>query len=565
MTATKPRRVSRGTRDAATKYAEQVLAGRVVTGKLVKLACQRHLKDLKAGRFVWDLAALEHVVNYFRDVLRLNGGDHEGKPFVLQPWQVFIVGSLFAWKRKDGTRRFRTAYLEIGKGNGKSPLAAGVGMYMLTADGEARAEVYAAAAKQDQAMILFRDAVAMVDQSPALAKRILKSGVEPVWNLAYHESGSFFRPIASDKAQSGPRPHCALLDEIHEHENDVVVSLMRAGTKGRRQALLLEITNSGWDQNSICWQHHDYSERVLRGTKQDDEWFAYVCGLDLEGGDDWRDEKVWPKANPNLGVSVPLEYVRRQVREAEGMPAQQSLVKRLNFCIWTQQSDPWLEMEVWDKNAGAVTPTPGQLCFAGLDLSSTTDTSALALIFPRPDGLDVVMRFWIPRDNLRKAIERDKVPYDQWEREGLVTSTAGNVIDYNFIRSEIQTLATQYQIKELAFDPYNARQLATDLMGDGLTMVEIRQGYLSLSPPMKELEKRLLEGTVRHGGNPVLRTQVGNVAVMLDPAGNKKMAKNKSTGRIDGPAALVNAMARVIVHPPEQSTSWLLTTIPRGN
>jgi phage terminase large subunit-like protein len=323
--------------DPATRYAHDVVSGKVLAGRLVRLACERHLRDLKRKDIVWDLAKAKRAIGFFADVLRLNGGDFEGRPFLLQPWQAFIVGSLFGWYALDGTRRFRVAYVEIGKGNGKSPLAAGIGHYMLEADGEARAEVYAAASKKDQAMILFRDAVAMYDQSPALNTRLTPSGGNPVWQLTNLRTGSFFKPIASDNAQSGPRPHCGLIDELHEHTDDIVVNMMRAGTKGRRQALIFEITNSGYDRHSVCRQHHDLSERVLEAASEkaadgnNDAWFAYVCGLDLCADcrtngktqgcrqcDDWQDERVWQKANPNLGVSVPLKYCASRSRKRSG-------------------------------------------------------------------------------------------------------------------------------------------------------------------------------------------------------------------------------------------------------
>lgn len=575
-TATRPKRSSgkrsstptrRPPTDPVARYAEHVVAGKIVAGRLVRLACERHLRDIETGHergLTWDRAAADYVIRFFRDALRLNGGDFEGKPFVLEPWQVFIVGSLFGWKREDGYRRFRTAYLEIGKGNGKSPLAAGTGILMLTADGEARAEVYAAAAKKDQAQILFRDAVAMVDQSPALTKRIDKSGGKPVWNLAYLKTSSFFRPIASDDAQSGPRPHCALLDEIHEHDSANVVDLMRAGTKGRRQPLMFEITNSGWDRQSVCWRHHEYSRQILEGSLPDDEWFAYVCGLDEK--DDWRDEKVWVKANPNLGVSITHDYLRRQVREAEGMPAQQSVVKRLNFCEWTEQSERWIESEVWDKNGEPVDETAliGRECYAGLDLSTTTDISGLVLVFPLDDGTFALLpRFWVPKANAKRMAQRsqrDRVSYEQWIHDGLIEATEGDVIDYTVIRARIGELAERHVIRELVYDRFNATQLITQLGDDGLTVVPFGQGFVSMSAPTKEMEKILKEGKVRHGNHPVLTWMAGNVAVLQDPAGNLKPAKNKSSGRIDGIVAAIMGLGRAIVQPkaPEGPSVWVM-------
>lgn len=575
--ATRPKRSSRPVgalpRDPVTRYAEAVIAGRILAGRLVRLACERHLRDLveaPARGLAWDVAAVSRVVRFFRQVLRLNGGEHEGKPFELERWQVFIEGSLFGWKRADGTRRYRTAYLEIAKGNGKSPLAAGTGIYMLMADREARAEVYAAAAKKDQAMILFRDAVAMVDQSPALAKRVVKSGGNPVWNLSAPATGSFFRPIASDDAQSGPRPHCALLDEIHEHDDATVVDLMRAGSKGRRQALFFEITNSGWDQQSVCWRHHDYSVQVLEGTLSDDEWFSYVCGLDI--GDDWRNEKVWPKANPNLGVSITRDYLRRQVREAEGMPAQQAVVRRLNFCEWTEMAERWIEQEVWDRNAAEVQLPEllGRRCFAGLDLSSTEDMCAFVLIFPADDGsYDVVPTFWMPEANARRRREQDRVPYDVWQRGGHLVLTHGNIVDQDAIKQVVLESAERYRLRDVAFDRWNSSKLVTELQDewgekdddeDGPRMVQFGQGYASMSAPTKELERLLLAGRIRHGRHPVLSWNAANVTVTQDAAENRKPVKVSRRKRIDGVVALIMAVGRAMVAPapPPPADVWVI-------
>ena len=282
-------------------------------------------------------------------MLKLNGGDYEGKPFELLPWQKFIVGSLFGWQGIDGYRRFRVAYVETAKGSGKSPLAAGIGMKGLVADNEPRAEIYSAATKKDQAMILFRDAVAMVDQSPELSKRLTKSGTgERCWNLAYMAQGAFFRPISSDDGQSGPRPHIGLIDELHEHKTNTVVEMMRAGTKSRRQALIFMITNAGHNRMGPCWGYHEYGAKVAAGEVEDDAFFPFVCGLD-ELDDPFSDESCWPKANPSLqDADLPgMKYIREQVVEAKGMPSKEAIVRRLNFCQWTDAESPWISGEVW--------------------------------------------------------------------------------------------------------------------------------------------------------------------------------------------------------------------------
>jgi phage terminase large subunit-like protein len=319
-----------------TDYAERVIAGGIVAGPHVRAACRRHLDDLERGAdrgLKWDPKAARRTIDFFPDVLRLNGGQWEGRRFDLLPWQSFVVGSIFGWKLDDRTRRFRVAYVETAKGSGKSPMAAGVGLYGLTSDGEPRAEVYSAATKKDQAQVLFRDAVAMVDQSPALSERIAKSGIgENTWNLAYRKTGSWFRPISADDGQSGPRPHISLLDEIHEHRTPYMVETLKAGMKSRRQPLMLMITNAGTDRTSVCWQYHDFAVKVADGSLTDDSFFGYVCALD-EGDDAFGDEACWPKVNPSLDAGLPgLKYLRDQVAQARGMAGKESIVRRLNFC-----------------------------------------------------------------------------------------------------------------------------------------------------------------------------------------------------------------------------------------
>jgi phage terminase large subunit-like protein len=552
-----------------TAYASQVVAGEIVAGRLVRLACQRHLDDLRDGGargLHFDEAKADRAIQFVERFCRLAGGEHEGRPFLLQPWQAFIFGSLFGWMRDD-VRRFRTAYVEAAKGNGKSPLAAAVGLYMLVADDEPRAEVYAAATKKEQAMVLFRDAVAMVEQSPSLAARVAPSGVKGrEWLLTHAASGSFFKPIANDSGQSGPRPHCGLIDEIHEHKDSTVLDLLEKGVKGRRQPLMLEITNSGHDRHSVCWQHHDYSERILEGVERNDSWFAYVCSLDTcakckEAGlrapsdecpdcDSWADEGVWPKANPNLGVSITPEYLRREVEKAKGMPAKEGVTKRLNFCVWTEGgSARAIDLELWDRGGEPfdIEELRGRTCYGGMDLAKTCDLSALALLFPpleEDEPWKVLCWFWIPEDDIRQRSKRDKVPYEVWLREGLVDSTPGNATDYDWIEAAILDLSSTYDIREIGFDRTFAGEITRHLTNQGIMCVQFGQGFLSMGPAADELIRKLKAGRLQHGGNPVLRWCVRNAAMVGDAAGNLKPDKQKSTERIDGLVALLMAVGR---------------------
>ncbi len=537
--------------DHATQYAKRVASGRVLAGPHVRAACSRHLRDLECGAergLVWDKRAAHRAIQFFPDVLRLAGGEWEGRPYQLLDWQAFIVGALFGWCDPHGHRRYRVAYVETGKGSGKSPLAAGIGLYGLVADGEPRAEIYAAATKRDQAMVLFRDAVAMVDQSPRLSARVRKSGVgENVWNLSYLSQGSFFRAISSDEGQSGPRPHIALLDEVHEHRDGRMVELMRAGTKGRRQALLFMITNSGVGRSSYCWERHDYATKVAAGALDDDSLFSYVCALD-EGEEPFDDPACWPKANPSLGITIPSKYLEEQIREARGMPSKEALVRRLNFCQWVDASTPFLSLETWRR--GAEAPSEEILrvgpVYAGLDLSSRQDLTALVLTARAPDGTEHVRPyFWAPAEGVRERSDRDRAPYDVWARQGLLELTPGVSIGYDWVAHRLAELSGRYPIRALRYDRWRIADLKRELdrIGCRLPLEEHGQGYRDMSPSVDNLEALVTAGRLRHGMHPILTWCVSNTVATQDAAGNRKPDKSKATGRIDGLVALAMALA----------------------
>jgi len=554
--AKRSRRKGRNTRapktDQVTDYAQKVVAGEIVTGKLMRLACARHLRDLSEGPkrgLTWRLDRAERVFQFFR-CLRFSDG--EQAVFELTPHQKFIVGSLFGWMGPDGYRRFRTGYIEEAKGNGKTPLAAGIGLYGLVCDDEPAAEIYSAAVARDQAKICFTDAKNFVDGSRALRRRL----VAHENNLAHPARKSFFRPVSSEgKGLDGKRVHMAIVDELHEHPSAIVVDKMRAGTKGRRQALIFEITNSGYDRHTVCFQHHEYSIQVLEGIFEDDSWFGFIAAVDEED-DPLRDEKCWPKANPNLGVSITEKYLREQVREAIGMPSKQNIVLRLNFCRWTEQASRWIPLEQWDAGKGVVEveKLKGRECFGGIDLSSTADITALVLDFPDEDGGHTWLPFfWVPEDNIQRRVEKDRVPYDVWIRQGLLLTTPGNVVDYGFIRAYInEHVAPKYLIRELAIDRlFNSVQLSTDLQADGFTVVAFGQGFYSMAAPSKTFEELVLKKKLQHGGHPILRWMARNVAAAEDPAGNKKPDKKRSREKIDGIVAGIMGLGRATANPPQ--------------
>ena len=559
--------------DAVTEYAREVVRGRRVAGPHVRAQCARHLADLAEGAkrgLVWDAQASERAQGFFADVLKLNGGDFEGKPFELLPWQRFVVGSLFGWKGADGYRRFRVAYVETAKGSGKSPLAAGIGMKGLVADNEPRAEVYSAATKKDQAMILFRDAVAMVDQSPELSKRLTKSGTgERCWNLAYMAQGAFFRPISSDDGQSGPRPHIGLIDELHEHKTNTVVEMMRAGTKSRRQALIFMITNAGHSRMGPCWSYHEYGAKVAAGEVEDDAFFPFVCGLD-ESDDPFADESCWPKANPSLqDADLPgMKYIREQVVEAKGMPSKEAIVRRLNFCQWTDAESPWISGEVW---RGAQRDFDwqdlrGRRAVAGLDLSSTTDLTGLVfLVEPIEAGEPwlLVPFAWLPDVELQRKADTDRVPYIQWRAEGYLDTTPGRAISKRVILQKLSAMCDFFEIIAVGYDRWRIEDLMALAADDGISLPEMKpvgQGYKDFSPALETFERMLLNGEIAHPGHKVLDWCMSNAVIEQDGAENRKLSKEKATGRIDLAVAAVMAAGLINTTLSTEKSFWETTS-----
>jgi len=574
--------------DRVFAFAQSVLAGDIVAGPHVRNACLRHLRDLEHGPergLIWDLSAANRAIGFFEDVLCLNGGDYEGMPFLLAPWQAFVVGSLFGWMTVDGFRRFRLGYIETGKGSGKSPLVAGVGLYGLVADGEQRAEIYAAATKRDQAMILFRDAVSMVDMSGKLRSRLVQSGRDDkVWNLFYANTNSFFRPISADEGKSGPRPHIGLLDELHEHKTAATVNMMRAGTKNRRKAMVVMITNSGSDKKTVCGQYHDLGVRICADIETDDSFFAFICSLD-EGDDPFTDEACWPKVNPSLdhiaegqADGIPgRKYLREQVQSARGLPAQESVVRRLNFCEWTQADAPWISWAVW-KQAEERVPMRllrNRRCVAGLDLASTTDLTAFVLLFwpvPHDPHWRLLPYFWIPDEDLQGREDRDKVPYAMWVKDGHLETTPGRAISKKHVLMRLVKICAYFDVERIGYDRWRVEDLLQLMADEDISlpeMVGFGQGFKDMAPAVDEFERRLLgradeQGvidldpadfevietetveTLRHDGNPVMTWCAGNAVIVCDPANNRKADKAKATGRIDGIVASIIAVGTSI-------------------
>jgi phage terminase large subunit-like protein len=538
----------------AEQYVEDVLAGRIVACKWLKLAVARHVHDLQhAGErgFHFDARLSKRSIKFF-ELLQHSKGEWAGKALSLEPWQQFILWCIFGWVREDGTRRFTKAMVEVARKNGKSTFAAGVGLYLLTADGEQGAEIYAAATKKDQARIVFDEAAKMVRASPALRKHlsVFRS------NITMQSTASKFEPLSSDEdSMDGLNVHAAIIDELHAHKTRAVYDVLDSATGSRRQPLLLTITTAGAGTEGIWNEEHGYAEKVLEGFAKeggikDDKFFACVYLIDAE--DDWRDEACWIKANPNLGVSVKPDDLRGKCRKAMEMPSAQNEFLRKHMNRKTQQVTRWLDLDQWDGCGEAFDESKlvGRECYAGLDLSSKTDLSAWVKVFPPAvdDGKWRVMAdFFSPAETAELRERRDRAPYKQWADQGCMILTEGNAVDYDVIIAKILADRSRYEIQEIAYDPWGATHLATRLMGEGAVMVEFGQGYRSMSEPTKELEKLVVTKMLAHGGNPALRWMASHVCIETDPAGNVKPSKRKSTERIDGIVALVMALGRAIV------------------
>ncbi|UHS61042.1 terminase large subunit [Agrobacterium vaccinii] len=586
--AKRPTRPTNTSEDPATSYARSVVSGEMIAGPHVRNACRRHLDDLIKGKergLIWDVTAVERFIGYCRDVLRLNGGQFEGRPFILEPSQAFIAGSLFGWKRTNENgkvvRRFRRAYIEQAKGQGKSPFAGAVGLYCMTADGEAAAEIYAAGKDKAQAMVLFRDSVAMYDQSPKLKRELTPSGGNPVWNLAHLKSRSFFRPISREGAHSGPRPYVALCDEIHEHPDGKVIEMLERGFKFRDQPLLLMITNSGSDRNSICWAEHQHAVKVAAGTQtpdddftyvgdvfgSSDEAFSYVCALDKDD-DPITDPSCWIKANPLLGVTLKYEYIEGVVAQAKDIPSKRNGILRLHFCVWTEADTAWIPRPIIEKVMADFDPYEEhkgkQITSAGLDLSGAKDLTAAAFVVEtgtkrvkREDGeyadlptYDLWIEAWTPRDTMDERSKVDHVPYRVWNETyypgtnwPYIHAPEGARVRYDHVAALFARLNAEHGVGVLAFDRYAYDKFEQELDDYGVEIKTIAhpQGGkkrakpdeekvqaakdAGLEPPLglwmpgsvSALETLILEERIRMRRSPVLLGALMGVAIETDP------------------------------------------------
>ena len=507
-----------------------------------------HYDKVKADRAVTFINNLSHTK-----------GKWAGKRFDLLPWQEQIVRDLFGIVKEDGNRQFLTAYIEIPKKNGKSELAAAIALYLLYADNEASAEVYGAACDRNQASIVFDVAKQMVQMSRPLEKRSKIMGATK--RIVNYSNAGFYQVLSAETGtKHGLNVSGLVFDEIHAQPNRHLYDVLTKGSgDAREQPLFFIITTAGTDRNSICYELHTKALDILNGRKKDTSFYPVVYGLSDE--DDWNDEENWRRANPSLGHTIGIDRVREAYQQALDNPAEENVFKQLRLNMWTSSSVAWIPEHVYAKGNDPIQyeNLKGRSCYAGLDLSSTSDITAFVLVFPprfEEENYIVLPYFWLPEDTLELRCRHDHVLYDVWERHGYIKTTEGNVVHYGFIEKFIEDLSEIYHIKEIAYDRWNATQMVQNLEGMGLTMVPFGQGYKDMSPPSKELYKLMMEGKIQHGGHPVLKWMGQNVVMRQDPAGNIKPDKEKSVEKIDGIVALIMGLDRCIRHQTDEGSVY---------
>ena len=496
----------------------------------------------------YDKEAADYAVNFIQ-CLSHTKGTWAGKPFELIQWQEQIVRDIFGILKPNGYRQFNTAYIEIPKKQGKSELAAAVALLLTCGDGEERAEVYGCAADRQQASIVFEVAADMIRMCPALNKRC--KILSATKRIIYLPTNSFYQVLSAEAySKHGFNIHGVVFDELHTQPNRKLFDVMTKGSgDARMQPLYFLITTAGTDTHSICYEVHQKAKDVLGGRKVDPTFYPVIYGADED--DDWTDPKVWKKANPSLGITVPIDKVKDACNSAKQNPGEENAFRQLRLNQWVKQSIRWMPMDKWDACSFPVSADDleGRICYGGLDLSSTTDITAFVLVFPpldEDDKFQILSFFWIPEENLELRVRRDHVPYDVWKRQGYLKTTEGNVVHYGYIEKFIESLGERYHIREIAFDRWGAVQMVQNLEGMGFTVVPFGQGFKDMSPPTKELMKLTLEQKIAHGGQPVLRWMMDNIYIRTDPAGNIKADKEKSTEKIDGAIATIMGLDRAI-------------------
>jgi phage terminase large subunit-like protein len=543
-------------------YADMVCGGEIPACKWVRLQCARHLEDLKTGRDrgLWfDVKAATRAIR-FCSYLVFWEGAAAGERFYFEPWQAFIVGSLFGWKRADGSRRYRTAWIEVPRKNGKTPLAAAIGLYCLVADGEQGAQVLSVATKRDQAAKIFEHASHMGQRALKDRLRGLDYNAKDIFD---RQTASIFRPLAQEaNTEDGHNIHAALFDEVHRYKDRKMWDVISSAQISRVNPIRVCITTAGEgdDLTSIAFEFHEFAEQILDGVIENDTWFCYIATLDE--GDDWRDERSWQKANPNWDVSVRSSNLRDEFLEAMASPTAENKFRRFYLNEWIFRSEKAIDLDKWRaaKSPIDLEDLKGRPCFGGLDLSAKYDLSAFALRFPpmadNEQWRSLYFSF-LPEGQLKTAEDRDKQTYRQWAVDGYLTPTPGDMIDYKQIVRTIEEQNQLFDIRDIGFDSWNAMAIATDLDALGYKMVEMRQGMRTMGGPSKEYDGKIVGGVHNSGINPIADWTASNLMWRKDSNDNFMPCKKMSRRRIDPIVADIMAEGRALVNDEGAPSSYL--------
>lgn len=556
-------------------------------GKYERLYLARHERDLALSRQegghprgLWfDVEDGNRVVEFVEGYCRHAEGEWAGAPLLLEEWQKQLLRIVFGWKRLNGTRRFRTAYIEIPRKNGKSALSSALALYLLMADGEPGAQVYSFATKEEQAAIVWRVAASMAQKSPDLKRFLSVHGIKKktggtIW---CDRESAFFRTLGADSStQDGLNPHGAIADELHEHKDRDVWTKLRTATGARRQPMQIEITTAGvFDPESIGWLEHQYAIDILEETIEDESFFAFIAAADEGPEVDVFSVETQQQANPNYGVSAKVDMLADIAQLAKNAPSVYNDYLRYHLNRWTQQVSRWLSIEQWrecdpiSKEAALEIREAREKrllegkrrCWGGLDLAQTSDLNALVLAFEPDENnlVELLCRFYLPEETVKAESKKKRKHYERWVEDGWIIQTPGRVTDYEFIRRDVKELRDRgARIEEIAFDKLGAGDLTVKLEDhDGFKMVVHQQGFVSMNAPSKEWERRTINSSLRHGGHPVLAWNVGNAVTATDSAGSIKPDKKNAKGKIDGLVAGIMGLGRLTVCAPIQSGSYL--------
>ena len=531
--------------EIANQYAKRVVSGRIPACQYVKKACQRHLDDLKASKkksykYIFDVNAANRICKFASLMVHVKGREWAGKKIKLQPWQCFFLAVSFGWLRKsDGLRRFREIYAEIPRKNGKSVLGAIIGLYMFTADNEAGAEVYAGATSEKQAWEVFGPARQMCLKNPAFSKHF---GIGTAAKSLYNQNtASKFEPVIG-KPGDGASPHCAIVDEYHEHPTPELYDTMLTGMGARSQPMLVVITTAGVDTSHPCYSKRDEAVKVLTGALENDTLFTTIYSIDDE--DDWTDMKSWEKANPNIDVSIYRDFIDARRKEATSLASRQNILKCKHLNVWSNTGTAWINMVKWRSCQidMRLEDFAGEECWIGIDLATKIDLTAMMLLFRRDEDYYLFGKYYLPEETVNLP---ENSHYQQWVAEGIMTETSGARTDYRYLMDDLLAFSGQFKIAELAYDPRESELLMQEIREFvSFPCIEINQSPANISEPMKEFEALYLSGHLHHNGDPCLAWQASNVVLRSTRTKSYYPDKERRENKIDGIVAAIMALSR---------------------